>query len=64
MNKWADYYIACNPKIAQSATSNHLSVYKVPPMSVGLNVAIHREVSSEREDYVMTQILLPILRRF
>jgi hypothetical protein len=56
MNKLADYYIACNPKTAQSAINHHLSVCDVPPMGVGLNMAIHREVSSEGEDNVMTEI--------
>jgi hypothetical protein len=36
----------------------------VPPMRVRLNTAILMEVSNEGEDYVTTDILLQILRRF
>jgi len=62
MNKWADHYIACNPTTAQSVTSNHLSLYDVPPTCVCLNKATLREVSNEGEDYGMTDILFLILK--
>jgi hypothetical protein len=40
-------YTALNPTIAQSTRNNHLSLYNVPPTSVGLNIAILREVSNK-----------------
>jgi hypothetical protein len=49
MNKWVDYFTARNPTTAQSATSSHLSLYDVPPVCVGLNIAVLREVSNEGE---------------
>jgi hypothetical protein len=55
------FHAALNPKIAQSTTNNHLSLYSVLATCFGLGMAIIREVSNKEIRMIMADFVTDVL---